>query len=71
MTKPLPKRLRAPEQRLELPEVVPVYITYLTAMPDGQTIAYYDDAYGRDSAKLAGSASSSETAAVSSASASR
>jgi murein L,D-transpeptidase YcbB/YkuD len=59
------------EEPVPLAEPVPVYITYLTAMPDGQTIAYYDDAYGRDSAKLAGSASSSETAAVSSASASR
>jgi len=32
---------------------VPVYITYLTAMPDGTSIAYYDDAYGRDAPKLA------------------
>jgi L,D-transpeptidase YcbB len=32
---------------------VPVYITYLTAMPDGGTIAYFDDTYGRDAAKLA------------------
>jgi murein L,D-transpeptidase YcbB/YkuD len=36
-----------------LDQPVPVYITYLTAMPDGQTIAYYDDAYGRDKAQLA------------------
>jgi murein L,D-transpeptidase YcbB/YkuD len=33
---------------------VPVYITYLTAMPDGASIAYYDDVYGRDASKLAG-----------------
>jgi hypothetical protein len=25
----------------------------MTAVPDGQSIAYYDDAYGRDKAKLA------------------
>jgi len=32
---------------------VPVYITYLTALPDGTSIAYYDDVYGRDAPKLA------------------
>jgi murein L,D-transpeptidase YcbB/YkuD len=42
-----------PEQPVPLATPVPVYITYLTAMPDGQSIAYYDDAYGRDAAKLA------------------
>jgi murein L,D-transpeptidase YcbB/YkuD len=43
------------EEPVPLAQPVPVYITYMTAMPDGQTIAYYDDAYGRDAAKLAGS----------------
>jgi len=43
-----------PEQPVMLESPVPVYITYLTAMPDGQSIAYYDDAYGRDAANLAG-----------------
>ena len=48
-----------------LPQPVPVYITYMTAVPDGQTIAYYDDAYGRDKAKLADSKSNdSQTSAV-------
>jgi murein L,D-transpeptidase YcbB/YkuD len=42
------------EQPVPLATPVPVYITYLTAMPDGGSIAYYDDVYGRDSAKLAG-----------------
>jgi murein L,D-transpeptidase YcbB/YkuD len=32
---------------------VPVFITYLTAMPNGSEIAYFDDVYGRDKAKLA------------------
>ena len=34
---------------------VPVYITYLTAMPsdDGSSVAFYDDVYGRDAAQLA------------------
>jgi len=43
----------APEEPVMLAAPVPVYITYLTAMPDGQSIAYYDDAYGRDAPKLA------------------
>ena len=32
---------------------VPVYVTYLTAVPDGTSIAYLDDIYGRDSARIA------------------
>ncbi|MBV1689091.1 L,D-transpeptidase family protein [Novosphingobium sp. G106] len=46
--KPLPRRQRSPEQRIELPEVVPVYITYLTAMPDQGRIAFHGDVYARD-----------------------
>lgn len=42
-----------PEQPVMLDQPVPVYITYLTAMPEGDSIAYFDDAYGRDKAKLA------------------
>ena len=38
------------EQRVELPELVPVYITYLTAMPTESGIAFRDDIYGRDGA---------------------
>jgi murein L,D-transpeptidase YcbB/YkuD len=45
------------EEAVPLALPVPVYITYLTAMPDGASIAYYDDAYGRDTPKLAGTAS--------------
>jgi murein L,D-transpeptidase YcbB/YkuD len=41
------------EQRVPLPSLVPVYVTYLTAMPEGSSIAYYDDVYGRDAARLA------------------
>jgi L,D-transpeptidase YcbB len=48
-----------PEQPVPLNAPVPVYITYLTAVPDGQAIAYYDDAYGRDAAKLAGTTADS------------
>lgn len=49
------------EEPVPLAQPVPVYITYMTAMPDGQTIAYYDDAYGRDKAKLAGGDGSAGT----------
>jgi murein L,D-transpeptidase YcbB/YkuD len=41
------------EQPVMLAQPVPVYITYLTAMPQDGTIAYYDDAYGRDATQLA------------------
>lgn len=42
-----------PEQRLELPHPVPVYITYLTAAPTDQGIVFRDDGYGRDTDALA------------------
>jgi murein L,D-transpeptidase YcbB/YkuD len=41
------------EEKVPLASPVPVYITYLTAVPDGSTIAYFDDVYGRDAARLA------------------
>ena len=55
------------EQRVPLPSPVPVYITYLTAMPDGASIAYYDDVYGRDAARLAAMSSSGDAGAAASA----
>ena len=54
------------EEPVPLNPPVPVYITYLTAMPSGSTIAYFDDVYGRDKAKLAslgGGADTGSTAA--------
>jgi murein L,D-transpeptidase YcbB/YkuD len=50
------------EQRVPLPSLVPVYITYLTALPQGSSIAYYDDVYGRDAARLAATSSSNAIA---------
>jgi murein L,D-transpeptidase YcbB/YkuD len=50
------------EQRVPLPSLVPVYVTYLTAMPAGSSIAYYDDVYGRDAARLAATSSSNASA---------
>lgn len=38
----------APEQQVPLPEAVPVYLTYLTAVPNGNGITFPDDVYGRD-----------------------
>ncbi len=43
----------APEQRVDLAEPVPIYITYFTAAPTEQGIAFRDDVYGRDEAQLA------------------
>jgi L,D-transpeptidase YcbB len=37
-----------PEQKVDLPQPVPVYITYLTAVPSGSSIVYFDDFYGKD-----------------------
>ena len=42
-----------PEQRVELPDPVPVYITYLTAAPEGDRIAFRADSYNRDRAAMA------------------
>ena len=41
------------EQRVDLPEPVPVYITYLTAVPSRGRILFQPDRYGRDRALLA------------------
>ena len=54
-----------PEQPVPLAQPVPVYITYLTAMPDGASIAYYDDVYGRDAAKVASTTGGSTTVGAS------
>src|SRR3954471_17213976 len=39
-----------PEQKVNLPALVPLYITYLTAVPSGTSIVYFDDFYGKDRA---------------------
>jgi murein L,D-transpeptidase YcbB/YkuD len=44
-------RGRAPEQRVDLPEAVPVYVTYLTVLPGGPAgLTFQPDGYGRDKA---------------------
>ena len=42
-----------PEQLVDLPTPVPVYLTYLTAIPGEDGIAYLPDVYNRDRAALA------------------
>ena len=37
-----------PEQHVRLPKAVPIYITYLTAKPNGEALTFVDDVYGRD-----------------------
>ena len=51
--KPLRARGAKPEQKVDLPTPVPVYLTYLTAVPSGTELAYYEDIYGRDAQRLA------------------
>ena len=38
-----------PEQRVDLERPVPVYLAYLTTVPSGTQIVYYEDIYARDS----------------------
>ena len=42
------------EQKVMLDRRLPVYITYLTAVPDGSSVAFLDDVYGRDGVRVAG-----------------
>jgi murein L,D-transpeptidase YcbB/YkuD len=51
--RPLAWEGAATEERVDLRMPVPVYITYLTAVPEGGSIAFLEDVYGRDSARLA------------------
>jgi len=52
-----------PEHEIPLDRKVPVFITYLTADPSGTEIAFFDDIYGRDRARLNGTQGSLTTAA--------
>ncbi|HEY7806520.1 MAG TPA: L,D-transpeptidase family protein [Croceibacterium sp.] len=48
MGKPIPTDITQPEDKVPLPQPVPIYVTYLTAQPDGTGIAFHDDPYGLD-----------------------
>ena len=51
--KPLRAKGAKPEQAVPLPQPVPVFLTYLTAVPSGSEVAFYQDIYGRDAQRLA------------------
>lgn len=40
----------APEQNVQLPTPVPIYVTYLTAQANDGQLSFIDDVYGRDTA---------------------
>lgn len=46
--RPLDRSQKERERKVELPAPVPVYITYLTAMPHGEAVQYAEDVYQRD-----------------------
>jgi murein L,D-transpeptidase YcbB/YkuD len=43
----------APDIKVPLDDPVPVYVTYMTAVPNGSSITYLDDVYGWDEQRLA------------------
>ena len=51
--KPLIAQSSAPEQKIPLAQPVPVYITYLTVAAEDGRLAYRQDVYNRDAARLA------------------
>ena len=51
------------EQNVRIGDGVPIYISYLTARPDGDTIAFADDVYKLDGEKSGGQAIAASTAA--------
>jgi murein L,D-transpeptidase YcbB/YkuD len=42
-----------PEIKVKLDQPIPVYVVYMTAVPNGSSITYMDDVYGWDSERLA------------------
>lgn len=53
----MPALTSAPEQKVDLPAPVPIYVTYLTAHADGDRVAVSADPYNRDAKALASLAS--------------
>lgn len=52
--RPIESGSSEPEQKLALPAPVPIYVTYLTARVEGQTVTTAADVYHRDTVVLAG-----------------
>jgi murein L,D-transpeptidase YcbB/YkuD len=48
MGEPIPTDVSQPELKVPLEKPVPIYVTYLTARPEGTGIAFHDDPYGLD-----------------------
>jgi len=44
-----------PDITIPLGKPVPVYVTYLTAVPNGSAVTFLDDVYGRDGERMASS----------------
>jgi len=53
MGAPLETPSGKPEQKVDLPKPVPIYITYLTARAEGDGLAAGPDPYGLDGVQLA------------------
>ncbi|HEU4956866.1 MAG TPA: L,D-transpeptidase family protein, partial [Sphingomicrobium sp.] len=53
--KPLSWKGARTEEPVDLPEPMPVYLIYQTAVPNGDQIVFYQDIYGKDRSMLAGS----------------
>lgn len=53
-----------PEQKVSLDKAVPVYLTYLTAVPSGFQLAFFDDIYGRDQALMSNKGHTARMAAA-------
>jgi murein L,D-transpeptidase YcbB/YkuD len=51
--KPLVIKSKQPELPIDLDRPVPVYLAYLTAVPSGSQVVFYEDIYGKDRSQLA------------------
>lgn len=61
--KPLKAQSKAPDIIVPLERPVPVYVTYLTAVPRGSSIAFLEDVYGWDAERLAAGGASERVVA--------
>ena len=52
--KPLNPKGAKTEQPVKLPAPMPVYLAYLTAVPSGDQVFFFQDIYGKDRSQLAG-----------------
>ncbi|MCF2515473.1 L,D-transpeptidase family protein [Sphingomonas sp. G124] len=54
----------APDIEVPLDKPVPIYVAYLTAVPDGTSITYFEDVYGWDAKQLTESGAGSDHVAA-------